>query len=203
MNYLAHLFLSERTSEGLVGGLMGDFVKGRLDNSTYTPGLLRSIRRHRMIDRYTDDHPSVRRSRRRIHAGYRLLQPIMIDVFYDHFLAVHWRRYSRIELEVFAQQVYEALRSHAAILPGRLRTIARPMMEENWLVSYRERESIALALRGIARRLSRPNRLAQGIDELHAHYDALTADFHEFFPDAVEKIDTMSHAIRNQPGCNE
>ena len=32
MNYLAHLYLAEQSREGLLGSLLGDFVKGRLDD---------------------------------------------------------------------------------------------------------------------------------------------------------------------------
>ena len=64
MNYLAHLYLAEQTSEGLLGSLLGDFVKGRLE-SRFPEAVRRGIVLHRAIDTFTDAHPLHLESRNR------------------------------------------------------------------------------------------------------------------------------------------
>ena len=56
MNYLAHLLLAEPSREGLLGSLLGDFVKGPLGDR-YPEQLRRGIVLHRAIDSFTDAHP--------------------------------------------------------------------------------------------------------------------------------------------------
>lgn len=60
------------------------------------------------------------------------------------------------------------------------------MRGQDWLASYREADTVALALDRMAEfRLRRPNPLAGAGDELLAAYAGLEADFFEFLPDAL------------------
>ena len=120
MNYLAHLYLAEQSSEGLLGGLLGDFVKGRLDDR-YTDTVRRGIALHRAIDSYTDAHPLHLESRNRIGRQRRRYAGIIIDVCYDHFLSRCWADYSSESLGCFTERVYDVLRQHQESLPDRLR----------------------------------------------------------------------------------
>src|SRR3954464_15580437 len=86
MNYLAHLYLSAPTEDAWLGSLLGDFVKGPLDGR-YSQHITSAIALHRKIDTFTDAHPVVLRSKSRISAARRRYAGIMIDMFYDHFLA--------------------------------------------------------------------------------------------------------------------
>ena len=64
MNYLAHVALAGPEPAGVLGGIAGDFVKGRIDqhpDSSFANG----VRLHRAIDRFTDHHPICARSRAR------------------------------------------------------------------------------------------------------------------------------------------
>lgn len=181
MNFLAHFYLSDDGPAALVGGLMGDFVKGRLQGR-FAHAVERAIVLHRQIDTFTDADPTVRRSRRRIANDYRLLQPVLVDVFYDHFLARDWWRYSAEPFESFKVRVYEALRGQRHLFPPVLDSVAMRMATEDWLQAYGTLEGIETALRRMSRRLSRPNRLGDGGAQLVAHYDRLRADFHDFMP---------------------
>lgn len=49
MNYLAHVFLARHSNEAMIGGLLGDFVKGSID--AYPAEIHAGILLHRAIDR--------------------------------------------------------------------------------------------------------------------------------------------------------
>lgn len=184
MNYLAHAWLSRATPELLTGGMLGDFVKGRPDGR-YSPAVCAGIALHRAIDRYTDDHPVVQASRARIAPERRRFAGILVDVFYDHFLAVHWQRYGDLPLERFTRHVYGVLWPQRRGFPERLQRMLPWMRAEDWLASYAEIEAVDAALRGMARRFRFAERaapLATGVHELVAHYGAFERHFHEFFP---------------------
>ena len=114
MNFLAHAFLARSSPELLIGGLLGDFVKGRERLQQYSPAVRAGILLHRAIDRYTDAHPAVHASCALISPARRRFAAILVDVFCDHFLACHWHRYTDLPLEAFTQQVYTTLLPCAA-----------------------------------------------------------------------------------------
>jgi acyl carrier protein phosphodiesterase len=184
MNYLAHAFLSRATPELLTGGMLGDFVKGRIDDR-YSAGVCAGIALHRAIDRYTDDHPVVQASRAHVAPERRRFAGILVDVFYDHFLALHWQRYSAVPLHRFTREVYAVLWPQRRTFPTRLQHMLPWMRAEDWLGGYAEVGAINTALRGIARRFrfaERARPLAEGVEDLLVHYDAFERQFHEFFP---------------------
>jgi len=188
MNYLAHALLSRATPQLLIGGILGDFVKGAL-GQRYSPEIRAGILLHRAIDRYTDAHPLVHVSRARISPARRRFAGVLVDVFYDHFLARHWQRYAELPLEAFTQQVYATLLPHVAVYPERLQRMLPHMAADDWLAAYAEVEAVDAALHGIARRFARFTRfaraplLADGVQELLQNYAALEDDFLAFFPE--------------------
>ncbi|MFQ5995329.1 MAG: ACP phosphodiesterase [Acidiferrobacterales bacterium] len=188
MNYLAHLYLSGCTPEAVLGALLGDFVKGSL-GTAYNQRIRQGILLHRRIDRFTDDHEVVREGRRIISIERRRFAGIMIDVFFDHFLARHWSHYADIVLEEFARDVYVILMRHHNSFPQRLQYMVPRMVRDDWLVTYRELWRIDLALNGISRRLRRVNALTGGARELEANYVRFEECFLAFFPELMRFVD--------------
>ncbi len=184
MNFLAHLYLAEPTAHGLVGSLMGDFVKGPL-GGRYPDTLLRALERHRRVDSFTDSHPVVAASRSRVRGPRRRFAGIMVDMFFDHFLARDWPQWSDEPLERFTARVYVALQAHREVLPERLQRIAPRMAESDWLASYRDVQSVHVALDRMGERLKRGNALLGAGAELDDQYREFGADFRAFFPDLV------------------
>lgn len=183
MNYLAHLYLAEASEAGLVGNLMGDFVKGRPEGWDYPGEIRRGILLHRRVDSFTDQHPVFRASRARLAPAYRRYGGIIVDLAYDHFLARDWPAYHDEPLPAFAARAYRALAHHHHRLPTRLQRIAPIMSAQDWLSAYQALEGIERSLAGMARRLSRPTPLAAAGGELRRHYTALEADFRAFIPE--------------------
>ena len=185
MNYLAHVFLAGPEPADRLGGLMGDFIKGLLPGSL-PPDLAAGVSLHRRLDSYADGHQAFRRSRERVSPLRRRYAGIMVDLFYDHFLALRWAEFGAGELADFTAETYALLAARQAELPERLAALLPAMSRGDWLASYRETASVALALdRMSERRLSRPNPLAGAGEELLADYSGFESDFREFLPDAA------------------
>ena len=184
VNFLAHAYLARGSDRAILGGVMGDFVKGPLDGR-YDAELTHALALHRRIDSYTDAHDVVRCSRRRVSPARRRFAGILVDMFYDHFLARLWEDYCDVPLEEFTAYVYAVLREHRAVLPERLQQVAPRMAEGDWLTSYRRVEAVAAALDRMGGRLTRGKAILRSGDELIADYQAFEADFRLFFPDVV------------------
>lgn len=193
MNFLAHLHLSGDEPEILVGNLMGDFVKGRLVGS-FPSGIERGIGLHRRIDSFAAGNKSFRESKARLDPSFGLYRGVMVDLFYDHFLALHWDAYSSEPFDVFVAAAYHVATEYEGILPDRLVRVL-PIIFTELIPSYREIGGIERALGRMAVRLRRPNPLAAGAGELERHYDALRDDFSSFFPEAIAFVRTEGIAI--------
>jgi acyl carrier protein phosphodiesterase len=184
VNFLAHAFLARHDVDVMLGSLMGDFVKGPLAQQ-YPSAIRHGLVLHRRIDTFTDAHEIVARSRARIGPQRRRYAGILIDLFYDHFLALHWDDYSSEALDAFTGTVYRTLLARIPELPERLQRIAPNMARTDWLGSYRETQAIGYALERIGTRLSRGNALLGSQEELDANYAGFEADFRAFFPEVM------------------
>lgn len=190
MNYLAHLFLSPPGEDALLGSMLGDFVKGPLTNgivqNQYGDEITKGIALHRKVDSFTDAHPVVRDSWKRVSTERRRFAGIMVDMFYDHFLAKHWETFHHQILAQFTDHFYAILVRRHDELPERLQRMTKSMVELDWLGSYAQVDSIDSALNRMSRRLRRSNALVNSAEELLRNYDQLEQDFLRFIPDAVE-----------------
>lgn len=179
MNYLVHLYLAEDEPLARLGNLAGDFVKGRIDER-YPPALARGLVLHRQIDVFAHYDPAFNASRHRLDPGLGLYRGVLVDVFYDHFLAAQWDAYHPLPLERYVAGIYADLQRFDALLPEGLRRIAPRMIADNWLLSYRQRDIVALVLDRMAGRHPSRAPLAAGMREFELHEAALADDFTEF-----------------------
>jgi acyl carrier protein phosphodiesterase len=193
VNYLAHLFLAEGTPESMIGNLLGDFVKGSAVN-LYGGKIRQGIDLHRKVDSYTDSHAIVRSSKSLISPLRRRFSGVLVDVFYDHFLAKNWREYSEVPLRDFARHAYQILQENREILPESLQRVLPIIISRDLLSSYQEIAAIASTLTRMSARMRRTNNLAGGIEDLTVNYQQLESDFRAFFPDLISYVATCKYS---------
>jgi acyl carrier protein phosphodiesterase len=184
MNYLFHLFLSDPDPDVMLGNLMGDFVKGRLELADYPESILFGLKQHRQVDIFANRSSAFQASRQRIDPKFGYFRSIMVDVFYDHLLARSWDRHHSIPLEQFAQQVYRTLEKKFDVLPAAMQQIVPRMIRHNWLVSYQNIEIIETVLVRLDQRIKRPTPLAAGLSQLKQHYAEFETDCDLFLSQA-------------------
>ena len=186
MNYLAHMRLAGDDPECLVGNFLGDFVKGRLSEDCYSPGIRRGIVMHRRIDAWTDSHEITRKCARLISPGRRRWSRVIIDIFYDHLLAVNWERYSDERLRDFLDRAYGIVLGASDIFPESAAARITAIIEGGWIEKYRSVSGLGLVFEGMSRRVRRENPLSGSERELVAHYDEMNEHFNRFFPEVLE-----------------
>ncbi len=174
MNYLGHLLVLPDAGLITLGNLLGDFFKGRVEG--IEPVDLRlGVALHREIDRFTDSHPVVMRSVARLGPERRRLGGVLVDVFYDHFLA------QGVDVDLLRGGLIE----HVGGLPVELQPLPEKMITSRWLGSYATVEGIGRVLERMEARRKRIVGLAGAEAELSLHYDALKRDVEEFYPDVA------------------
>jgi acyl carrier protein phosphodiesterase len=187
MNFLAHIYLSGKDEDLMLGNFIADMVKGR-QIEKYTPGVIKGIKLHRKIDEYTDSHKYVARSKDRIRHRYRHYSGVVVDMFYDHFLAKNWDTYSSEPIDTFVQSAYNVLLKNYIMLPKKAKFILPIMIGANWLVNYADLKSLKRHMEGLARRTPFNSGMENAVEDLEIHYEGFEQDFADFFPELVNFV---------------
>lgn len=188
MNFLAHLYLSSPEPDALAGSLMPDLVRGPLPVDAPSR-ITAACRLHRCIDAFTDTHPLVALSKQRVNFAQSRYAGILVDIFYDHFLARDWDQFSDQPLCDYVAHVYRSLDGMREHIPVGMHEALDHMIKHNWLENYAQVQGIELTLQRMSARLSkrfkRPVDLAIGTQDLLEQNEALAEDFHAFFPQLI------------------
>ncbi len=190
MNYLAHIYLARHSDDAMLGALLGDFVKPH-DGLQFPAEMEAEIMTHRKVDRFTDSHPIVLEAKELFTGPSKRYAGILLDVFYDHLLAINWGRYSVDPLDDFIAHFYGLLgrQARAHTLPPKLARAVPNMIEQDWLGSYRDFAGVKIAIDRISTRLSRNGELLRnGVVDLETRYTELAGGFDAFFPDLIDFV---------------
>lgn len=180
MNFLAHIYLSGDSDLLKIGNFMADGIRGnQFDN--YPKEVQKGIFLHRAIDTFTDSHPVFRESTKKLHSRYHHYAGVIIDVFYDHFLAKNWKTYSDENLEEFIERFYQSLKNNPTILSPRTAGFMAVMFRENWLLKYKTIEGIEHILTQMDRRTKNQSKMRFAVEELQEFYNEFEKEFTLFF----------------------
>ena len=189
MNFLAHTSLSGDSNAILVGNFIADSVKGNPhDQYKHDKDIVEGIILHRNIDRFTDQHVTVKKSIKRLRHNYGKYAGILVDIFYDHFLAKNWNLYHDTTLEEHAEQVYDVLELYKPKLPQNIQKFLPAMIHHNWLVNYGKFWGIERALESISRRAKFPNTMNRAMTDLKKDYKEFDREFKLFYPYVQEYV---------------
>lgn len=166
---------------------MADGIRGK--HYEHLPAeIQKGIILHRAIDTFTDAHPVFRQSTHRLHEKYHHYAGVIVDVFYDHFLAKNWADYSDEKLEDFVGRFYQSLQDNYEHLTDKTKGLMPYMIEHNWLVNYQYQEGIARILLQMDRRTNNLSKMQYSIEELKTFYGDFETEFKTFF------VDLKAHA---------
>lgn len=194
MNYLAHLYLSGNNHEIMIGNFIADHVKGK-QIELYDEEVVKGIRLHRLIDEFTDNHEIVSLSKNRIREEFKKYTPVIIDVFYDHFLAINWHKYHHENLDVFANRFYELMNKNGHRLPEKTNQMLQYMIPQNWLLNYKTIEGINKTLTGMSRRTKFESKMEFAAAHLDLHYAAFEKEFEAYFEELRSYVSVVGGEI--------
>jgi acyl carrier protein phosphodiesterase len=182
MNFLAHIYLSGDNDLLKIGNFMADSIHGNKFND-YPTEIKKGILLHRSIDSFTDMHPVYRQSKHRLHEKYGHYSGVIMDIFYDHFLAKNWKTYSDEKLEDYAYNFYLLLKENHDLLTETMKGILPYMIGRNWLVSYASIEGLEMILFQMDHRTKNRVAMHESIVELKQFYLQFDEEFCLFFED--------------------
>lgn len=184
MNFLAHIYLSFDDDDITIGNFIADGI--RANNYTHLPKRIqKGIILHRAIDTFTDAHPITRKSSKRLHKNYSHYSRVIVDIFYDHFLAKNWKNYSKVPLNIFVNEFYDLLEERYEILPEGIKRMMPYMITDNWILNYAKLDGIARVLNGMNRRTKNISKMNFAINELEEYYPEFESEFTAFFEELI------------------
>lgn len=186
MNFLAHIYLSGDNDLVKIGNFMADGIHGKPGN--FPPDVQKGIVLHRAIDTYTDAHPIFRQGTKRLHARYHHYAGVILDIFYDHFLAKNWNYYSDEPLTDFNKRFYKSLEDNKGLLTEKTLGLMPYMIQHDWLGSYATIEGIVHVLKQMDRRTGDKSGMRHSVDELKQHYADYEQEFADFFADIKQFV---------------
>ncbi|WP_179317605.1 ACP phosphodiesterase [Winogradskyella undariae] len=197
MNFLAHIYLSGNHKLISIGNFVADGVRGN-KYKIYPTEIQAGIMLHRHIDTFTDAHPLFRQCTKRLHKGYGHYSGVIVDIFFDHFLAKNWKAYSDTPLDIYVLDFYKDLTENIVNIPPRFQALTPIMIEDNWLLSYATIEGIQKVLNGMNKRTEGRSKMNEAVNELKEFYEDFEEDFTLFFEDLMEFSRLKRIEIKNQ-----
>jgi len=185
MNFLAHIYLSGDNEGVTIGNFIADGIKGKR-YLKYPTQIQKGILLHRSIDSYTDSHPTVRKSTKRLHENYGHYSGVIVDILYDHFLAKNWKKYHDIPLDEYVNNFYELLRNSYEVLPTRIKRMMPYMISDNWLLSYATVKGISKILAQMNVRTKGKSKMNFAVLELEEFYIEFEQEFTSFFTELID-----------------
>ncbi|GAK94125.1 acyl carrier protein phosphodiesterase [Nonlabens ulvanivorans] len=182
MNYLAHIYLSGNDTELRIGNFIADSVRGK-DFSMFPERVAQGIILHRHIDTFTDSHPVVKLSKKLIRSEYGHWSSVIVDIYYDHFLAANWSDFNDQPLDIYVQQFYSDLKENYDILPKKVQKFLPYMIEQNWINSYATVDGISRIFHQMNHRTRNRSKMNFAPIELVKYYNEMERHFREFFED--------------------
>jgi len=184
MNFLAHIYLSFGDEEITIGNFIADSIRGNKIDHLPTR-IQKGILLHREIDTYTDSHAIPKISSKRLHKNYSHYSRVIVDIFYDHFLAKNWKSYSDTPLKIYVENFYDLLEDNYPILPHGVQRMMPYMITDNWIYNYSKMEGIGRVLNGMNRRTMNKSKMNFAILDLEEHYTDFEKEFTSFFEELI------------------
>ena len=187
MNYLAHLYLSGSNKDLVIGNFIADHVKGKafLD---YPKSIQNGILLHRKIDHFTDHHKLFKKNVSFLFPRFRHYSRVIVDMFFDHFLAAKWELYHPDSLDEFSSQFYQLMQDYPGNLPKKTKKILPIMSKYNWLLTYQSLEGLKDILFQMSQRTRFESNMTLSVLELEKNYSKISMDFNTFFGQLVSFV---------------
>lgn len=187
MNFLAHLYLSPENEHFQLGNFVADAIKGK-NTAILSKPFADGVNMHHQIDAFTDHHPLNTVLRKHLRQYFHKYSGVVLDIYYDHFLALHWEQYADIKLENYVSEVYLMCLRNYDQLPLKTRYIMPYMISGNWLYNYANYRGLYNVFEGMARRTTFESGMQNSVDVLKKEYQMIQTGFEAFFPELADYV---------------
>lgn len=170
---------------------MGDFTRG-LNRDKLPKTIELGIKNHIAVDKFTDTHAKVLELRTLFSSEKRRFAGIILDVLFDHFLHIHWNKFTNICKLDTINISYQSFQKKQKYMTDRMKRVTGYMIQNDWLGSYNDLTAIGYVLDRLAERVSFSNNFCGSIKEIEKNYTSLEDGFMVFFPELKNHIESLA-----------
>lgn len=160
--------------------MWGDLLRPKDYPSLHTD-LLKGVKRHKIIDAFTDQHAAVNVIMDLIRPYQGKYSPVVADVLMDYMLSKYWDRYCTQNLEDFCAEKYKLVHQHLDLIPERLHPRINRMLSHHWLESCKNKERMRDTFLMLSRRASFENNIPNAMQAYEIHEAVMDEMFFTFF----------------------
>lgn len=194
MNYLAHLSLSFKDEDLMLGNLVADFTR-KAKFKDYQPRVQLGIELHHFIDDYTDSHSLVDEAKSIIRSHQGKFSGVVMDIYFDHLLAKEYNAWHEESLFDFACDSYALFNRRKKELPQATLHMLHYMEQGNWLYNYSSHQGLSRSLEGMSRRTRYPNNMHLAADFLQERELAIARLFKAFYADLQASVNQWREEV--------
>ena len=81
-------------------------------------------------------------SKKRIFPIFGHYSGVIVDIYYDYFLAKNWHYFSDVSLSEYTNEFYKLLLQHQNLFNEKANLLISHMIKDNWLESYQTLKGI-------------------------------------------------------------
>lgn len=188
MNYLAHSYLSCGDEDLMLGNLITDMIRKK-DEIAYSDSIQKGIDLHRKIDTFTDQHPIVLDSLHFIYPTQGKYAPVVLDILWDYYLSINWKKFSGEKIQDFSSNVYKVIEKNYDQLQEKVSTRFERMITHNFLMSCSTEEALELTFKSLQKRTKFKANFDKVGEILDEHHDALNTAFLKMFPEMISYVE--------------
>ena len=187
MNYLAHAYLSRNNKDIAIGNFIADNIKGN-NYKKFNINWQKGILLHRFIDSYTDSHYIFREHSKLFFNSHRHYSRVLIDIFYDHFLAKNWKKYSLTSLVSFELDFYRTLKENLNKFPSDILYKINFFINQNLFTKYSSIDGLIYVLKKMENKTVYESNLVTSIDKFISFSPKMELQFFIFFEDMINAV---------------
>lgn len=177
----------------MAGNFFADRVKGQRWKEL-PDGYAQGVLLHRRIDHFVDQHPLVKEAKQFIAPHFGHFRGVLLDVFWDHFLAVQFETHTTYRLADFSEEAHSVLAKHASVFHPQADQLVHAMRKGNWLHGYADFEALDRILKQMAARFPHQNPMGDGVLALQARYSDFKQTFAQLWPEMTAEFGLFSPA---------
>jgi acyl carrier protein phosphodiesterase len=115
---------------------------------------------------------------------YRHRSRVILDLFYDHFLAANFRDFQSVSLPDYVIKVSDILQKQLHLMPKSAKHYFMAMRKYGWLEGYASIDGISLVLNQMSKRKD-IDPMGPSVKVLEKHYPHFKAQTHAFLHEAI------------------
>lgn len=166
----------------MLGNLCGDLVKGNKFEGLGSE-IVNGVRLHRLIDSFTDSHQLIREAKAIVRPEFKLFSGVVIDMFFDHFVAKN-----HPSLKKHVNYVYASAIANSSNLPASFNKMLQYMAQYNWLQSYASAEGLRSIMFQMRRRIGNKSPLDEAVDVFLRRETEFNYLFEQIWEDAQKEF---------------